>query len=136
MLCTRTALSIMIYTAISSQPASALVATVAQGSSEASHEVNFTFSPNSVTVFGGSGHFSYRWYRNDDGLGYWIAKGRRQKYSPLVEAVLNCKTTRASYYVLVTDLATGEVVRSNNARYFYTLISDRDCQVDRSSINH
>lgn len=91
MFCTRAVPNVICYTATFSQPASALVDIVAQGSSESSREANFTFSPNSVTVFGGSGRFSYRWYRNDDGLGYWIARGRRQKYLPLVDPVLICK---------------------------------------------
>jgi hypothetical protein len=99
-----------------------LTVSIEAGSTVQNGTEGFTFPPNTATVTGGSGSYTYLWSDTNDGGAKWFAGGTSQSFSPRVIEPITCNFSQASYTVTVTDKVTGATVTSNGAFYIYNNI--------------
>ena len=80
--------------------------------------INHTFSPNTVTIVGGTGPFTAQWFVASDANGTW-STGTGTTFTPVVTNAFLDETTSALYTCVVTDTATSATATSNGAAYTY-----------------
>jgi hypothetical protein len=98
--------------------AQGLSVSIGAGYNEVVKERNFTFAPNTATVSGGSGSYTYLWTETDNGVGVWNSGGTAASFAPTAKGVqTGCYVASAAYKVTVTDTQTGQTAVSNEADY-------------------
>ena len=87
------------------------------GLSIISNATSYAFPPNTVSVSGGTGPFTYLWRETDDGLAHWSLSGPGNP-SVILTASGFRSGSSANLTCTVTDTSNGNSVTSNPAYYF------------------
>ena len=113
-----TAFATTSYSLDNTTVAGTFAVSIGAGSYQAGAGSGFTWPPNTVSVIGGSGSFTYLWRETDDGGATWTIAGSTTPTATLI--VSHCYLySAASLTCTVTDTVSGTSVTSAPSDYSY-----------------